>query len=160
MMLFEWAKQWGVPLAAIHDLQARMGVRDLNYIPDPQSQRFSETRVTAEVRLEASELGHRLWRNNVGAFYDRAGNLVRCGLCNDSEKLNKLVKSHDLIGIRQRLITPDMVGTVIGQFMSREVKKSDWHYSGDEHEVAQLAFAEIVLALGGDAAFAVGRGTI
>lgn len=160
MMLYDWARAWGVPFDAIRDLQARMGTLSVDATPDSQAQRYSETRVSAEVRVEASQLDHRLWRNNVGAFYDKGGALVRCGLCNDSAKLNTVIKSADLIGIRQRIITPDMVGTIIGQFMSREIKKSDWRWSGDEHEVAQLKWAEVVLSLGGDAAFATGRGTI
>lgn len=120
----------------------------------------SETGILSEIKLEASELGYRLWRNNVGATYTPNGQFIRFGLANDSSQLNKVIKSADLIGIRPILITQAHVGLTIGQFISREIKKPGWKYTGTERERAQLAWAELINSLGGDACFALSRGTL
>lgn len=120
----------------------------------------SETAIQNEIRLEASEKGGRLWRNNVGATYTKDGDFLRYGLANDSSAINKQIKSADLIGIRPILITADMVGLTIGQFVSREVKAASWRYTGNERDRAQLAWAELILSLGGDACIVKGRGTL
>jgi len=112
------------------------------------------------VRLEASAAGCRLFRNNFGAAKLENGSFVRWGLCNDSAGLNARVKSGDLIGLRPLMITPAHVGHVVGQFMSREIKPSGWKYAGTERGQAQLRWAMLVTALGGDACFANGVGTI
>jgi len=120
----------------------------------------SESGVSSEIRLEASQLGARLWRNNVGALLTPSGQFMRFGLANDSAQLNRVIKSADLIGIRPIVITPEHVGQTIGQFISREVKNPDWKYTGTDRERAQLAWAELVNSLGGDACFTTGRGTL
>lgn len=56
----------------------------------------------------------RAFRNNVGVLQDRYGNYVAYGLC---------VGSSDVILIRSRLITPEMVGLRFGQFAAIECKK-------------------------------------
>lgn len=119
-----------------------------------------ESSVSNIIRLEASQLGYRLWRNNVGALPTPAGQFIRFGLANDSAQLNRKIKSADLIGIRPILITPDHIGMTIGQFISREVKHEGWQYSGTERERAQLAWAELINSLGGNACFATGKGTL
>jgi len=119
-----------------------------------------ESKIQSIIRLEASHKGCRLWRNNVGALYTKEGNFVRYGLANDSAAINKIIKSSDLIGIRPIKITQDMVGKTIGQFLSREIKKSNWKYAGTEREKAQLAWINLINSLGGDACFATGEGTI
>lgn len=73
-----------------------------------------ERGVLARVRLKASELGYRLFRNNVGVFKTLDGRVVRTGLC---------VGSSDLIGYRPLKITPDMVGKTLAVFVALEVKK-------------------------------------
>lgn len=120
----------------------------------------SESGVLSQIRLEASQRGCRLWRNNVGATYTPHGDFIRYGLANDSAQLNKAIKSADLIGIRPVLITPSHIGITIGQFLSREVKHPLWKYTGTDQERAQLAWADLINSLGGDACFTVGRGTI
>ena len=120
----------------------------------------SEAGILSDIRLEASEKGARLWRNNVGATYASNGQFLRYGLANDSSNLNKSVKSADLIGIRPVLITQEHVGTIIGQFISREIKKPGWRYSHTEREQAQVSWAELIISLGGDACFATSRGTL
>jgi len=120
----------------------------------------SESGVLSDIRLEASQRGARLWRNNVGATYTPSGQFLRYGLANDSAALNAAIKSADLIGIRPVIITPQDVGRVIGQFISREVKHPGWKYTGTDRERAQLAWAELINSLGGDACFTTGRGTL
>lgn len=120
----------------------------------------SESGVSALIRAEASEKGCRLWRNNVGATVTQSGSFMRFGLANDSAQLNKIIKSADLIGIRPVLITQEHVGRVIGQFLSREVKHPGWKYTATERERAQLAWAELIISLGGDACFSTSTGTI
>lgn len=119
----------------------------------------TEARVVSELRLEASQLGMRLWRNNSGAFYDEKGNFVRFGLGNDSAQFNAVCKSSDLIGVKPKLITEADVGTIIGQFVAREAKKPGWTFKGTDREKGQLNFINIVNKLGGDAAFATGPGS-
>ena len=116
----------------------------------------SEAAAQVAVRTSASSRGWRLFRNNIGAGKMDSGSFVRFGLANDSAQLNAVVKSGDLIGIRSVLITPDMVGSKIGQFVSIEVKKPGWRYSGAGRETAQMAWIKIVVGLGGYACFSTG----
>ena len=118
----------------------------------------NEATVQAQVRLNASGAGWRLWRNNVGALLDSRGVPIRYGLANDSSVVNRQIKSADLIGIRPVLITQDMVGKIIGQFVSRECKEGGWKPSPtDKREWAQRNWAQIVNELGGDAKFSTGE---
>lgn len=156
--LTQWAARHGVSQAALAELRVMMGVDT-----DPAkctAKAGSEAAVQTAIRLEASRLGVRLWRNNVGACKDESGRIIRYGLCNDSAQLNKRIKSSDLIGVRPVVITSDMVGHTIGQFVAREVKRPGWKYAGTEREKAQLAFIELLLSLGADAAFASGEGSL
>jgi hypothetical protein len=116
-----------------------------------------EVEIQANVRLLASVLGWRLWRNNLGVLKDARGVPIRYGLANDSSVVNKSVKSGDLIGIRPVVITPEMVGTVIGQFVSIECKREGWVFNpNDKHEESQARWAQIVNELGGYAVFSTG----
>lgn len=127
----------------------------------PMAADTPEALVQAEVRLEASRVGARMFRNNVGAGTVMESNsFVRWGLANDSKTVNSQVKSADLIGIRPVIITPAHVGTVFGRFVSREIKRPGWKYRGTEREEAQLRWAQIVYALGGDAAIVTGPGSM
>lgn len=158
MSLNQWAIKHGVSTAALNELRAMMGI--VNTDPTGDYTSHSEAALQNRLRLEASQKGARLWRNNIGAMYDETGRFIRYGLANDSERMNKIVKSSDLIGLRPVLITPQMVGSIIGQFIAREVKAGNWCYKGTEREQAQLNFLNIVLSLGGDAAFANSEGTL
>jgi hypothetical protein len=157
-MINEWAAHWRIPPAALADLIARLTNATTDDAAPPRG--ASEAAVQALVRLEASQKGARLWRNNIGAGVLENGSFVRWGLANDTAAMNAAVKSADLIGIKPRLITHADVGTVIGQFLSREVKALGWKYSPTPRERAQLAWLTLIRALGGDAAFATGPGTI
>ena len=150
MTLDQWAARWGVPLAAIEDLKNYCGMADK---PGKPKEGASEAAVQSRVRLRASQMGLRLWRNNNGMCYDVDNNAVRYGLANESQRMNEHIKSSDLIGVRSVLITPDHVGTRVGQFMAREVKRQDWTYKGKPREVAQLNFINLVNSMGGDGAF-------
>lgn len=157
MQLEDWALAWGIPHAAIADLRTRMG---MDYMPRAGESEQSETAVQAEVRLDAARCGVTLFRNNVGALLDSREVPVRYGLANDSAKLNKVIKSGDLIGWRTIVIGPQHMGMHIAQFVSREVKHGLWRYGGTPHEEAQAAWANLVLAAGGDAGFCTGPGTL
>lgn len=158
MMLNEWAIKWGVPAEALADLRSRMKAVNTG-LPEQQGGR-SEAAVQAAIRLEASKKGAILWRNNVGGYYDESGRFIRYGLANDSKAMNEKIKSHDLVGIKPVEITQVMVGRTFGQFVCREVKPEYWRYTGTKREKAQLKFAELILANGGDASFATGEGTL
>ena len=116
----------------------------------------SEATVSKAVRLTFAHRGGMLWRNNVGVLPDARGIPVRFGLANESKQMNTHIKSSDLIGIRKIIITEAMVGMTIGQFVAREVKHSDWVYTGTPKEVAQLNYINIVISMGGDACFTTG----
>jgi len=151
-MLNDWALKWRVPPAALLDLQHLL----VQHSVAPQVRGKSEAAVQAEVRLAAARQGVHLWRNNCGALLDKRGVPVRFGLANESRAENQHIKSADLIGIRPVLITPQHVGTTIGQFVSREIKEVAWRWRGDEHELAQARWALLVALAGGDAAIVNG----
>ena len=158
MNLSEWAARWGVHPDAMEDLARTV----LNLCPPPAAAPgISEAAVQAAVRVEASRLGRRVFRNNLGVTQDHdTGSFVRYGLANDSASVNAVLKSADLIGIAPRIIQPQDVGLLFGQFVSYEVKHAGWKYTGTEREVAQLAWATLVQSLGGDARFVTGPGQI
>lgn len=163
-ILYEWAIAHGIPHAAVHDLERRFrmhGQAEESVGPNspPSVGARNEVRAQWDIRVEAARAGLRMWRNNVGALVDDRGVPVRYGLANDTAALNKQVKSADLIGIRPVTITPSHVGTVIGQFVSRECKAPGWSWAGTDRELAQLRWAQLINGLGGDASFANGPGT-
>lgn len=157
MNLYPWAIKWGVSVEAIEELRQLLGAVNTN---PPHKVGESEGAIQNRIRLEASQKGLRLFRNNVGACMDENGNFIRYGLANDSKKMNDLIKSSDLIGIRPVVIQQHHVGQIIGQFVAREVKAGNWSYTGTAREEAQLSFLELVASLGGDAAFANSEGTL
>lgn len=113
----------------------------------------SEAEVTDEVIIESSKHGMRLFRNNSGSFIDSRGVPVRFGLGNISKRFNKLMKTSDYIGWTPVVITPEMVGKTVAVFTALEIKEADWKYSGDEREVAQKKFIDLVNNSGGIASF-------
>lgn len=151
--LNQWAARWRIPEAALVDLRAQLTPA----APVVPARPGSEASVQQGVRLAAAKRGVLLWRNNVGALLDQRGIPVRYGLANDTKDMNRRVKSADLIGVRPLRVTPDMVGSTIGQFVSFEVKAADWKWSGDAHEMAQLNWAALIWSVGGHATFTTGE---
>jgi hypothetical protein len=157
MTLNQWAIKHGVTVSALAELRAVMqhetGALTV-------SDAGGEATAQSLVRLEAARKGVKLFRNNVGVLRDDRGVPIRYGLANDSKQMNETIKSGDLIGIRPTLIEPHMLGWILGQFVSREVKRPGWRYTGTPHEKAQMAWAQLIVANGGDAGFCCGEGTI
>lgn len=79
-----------------------------------------ETAILKRILLTATKMGSRLFRNNVG--FDDARK-IHYGLCKGSS---------DLIGWRQVLITPEMVGDRIAQFYAVEVKTAAGSVTEDQ----------------------------
>lgn len=159
--LHQWATRWGIGLEAFRDLQMVLGAYTPPLPREAEGYGKSEAWAQSVVRLEASRKGVKLFRNNVGALMPKdSKRLVRFGLANESEQINDVIKSGDLIGWRPIVIQPQHVGYKIAQFTSREIKEPGWQYTGADREPAQLAWASLVVADGGDACFATGEGTI
>lgn len=150
--MIDWARRHGISSEALAELAAILAADGIVRETDVTS----ESRVQSNVRLLAAENEAKLWRNNVGVLTNEEGRPVRYGLANDSPALNKRLKSGDLIGWRRRLITPDMIGTTIAQFTSRECKPAGWKFTGTPREKAQAAWATLVTIEGGDARFTTG----
>lgn len=156
-VIAQWAQRWGVDPAAADDLFLLIG---RSSVVSGTCDGESESHAQAACRLDAAEKGTILYRNNSGALQDAGGRYVRYGLCNDSKRLNKSIKSSDLIGIAPVRILPEHVGCWMGQFTAREMKAPGWVFSGTPEEVAQQKFITIINRLGGNACFATGAGTI
>lgn len=153
MTIQQWAEKWCIGPKALAELQE---VFDVEIVGDTHDE-SSEAKVQSEVRLLASQAGWRLWRNNVGAFKTDDGGWVRYGLCNESSRMNQTIKSSDLIGIKPVFIIPDMVGSTLGVFVAREVKRRNWKFKSDDpHTTAQKRFIDLVNSMGGDASFTNG----
>jgi hypothetical protein len=167
MNLEGWAAQHGISRVALDDLYIRLGLAAIPAMPDVSVDRFtnngkagSETRQQGQVRIEASQRGVWLTRNNVGVLMDTRGVPVRYGIANETPQQNKIMKSGDLIGMYSFVIQPHHVGRRIAQFVSREMKKEGWVFNPrDAHEAAQKTWMDFVLSKGGDAAFATGPGS-
>lgn len=152
MLLDQWAQRHGVPPQALQDLRENV----LGQRTEPaQTVRhgMSESSVSQRNELAFNAIGGTFWRNNVGVAEDKRGIPVRYGLANISSKMNKQTKSGDQIGILPVVIRPDHIGRTFGLFVSCEDKKASWVWKGDDHELAQANWAEIVTGLGGVAMF-------
>lgn len=166
-MTFEnWAKRHPEAAAEL----AQLHTAALNE-KDADNSGKSEAWAQQQIRFKVARMGGLLWRNNVGATkaktihhcprchfdFEQRNQPVRYGLCNESVQQNDAIKSADLIGVMPVLITPEMVGTKIGQFISVEAKRPDWTYNpNDPHTAAQAAWAALVLRYYGYAAFSRG----
>jgi hypothetical protein len=122
----------------------------------------SEGAVSQDRLLHYDRIGWRLFRNNSGVLLDKRGVPVRFGLGNTSAAVNETTKSSDYLGWRPLLITPEMVGGVIGQFVSIEFKHEGWVPAPPTdrerfaHEQAQLKWLDMVRAGGGYGEFDAG----
>lgn len=150
MNLEAWALRWNIPAEAIADLNAELGAAAH---PAPGNTFQTEAGVQSGIRLAASKKGFHLWRNNVGACTDDNGNHIRYGLANDSSKINKVLKSSDLIGVRPVRIGRQHLGQLFGRFVAYEIKRPGWKYTGTEREKAQQNFITLINSMGGEAKF-------
>jgi len=125
-----WAQRWSIPAPCLADLLKCMGVGDVPPEPSTPTYSLSEAWTQSTVTLEAPRFGVWLTRNNVGARKivedDGSTRMLRFGLANESKQRNAVLKSGDLIGIRPVVITAQMIGCTIGQFVSRECKRPGW----------------------------------
>lgn len=95
----------------------------------------SESEILHQVRV-ANFHGSRLMRNNVGLLIDAYGQRVRYGLGSGSP---------DLVGWLPRIVTPELLGERIAQFLAVEVKASPRHRPSRE----QAKWLEACRAAGG-----------
>lgn len=155
--LNQWAAKHGVNAEALRELNEVL----MSAIPSVSTNSgVSEAASQQQIRLEAPKNGVRLWRNNVGACFDERGNHIRYGLANESASMNKQIKSADLIGITPITVTKQHIGAVLGVFTSIECKRPGWQYAGNGREQAQLAWAQLIISMGGFAQFATNPGDV
>ena len=152
--LTQWGIANGVTARGMADLRTLLCAPAV--LPGTDSAAKSEAATTVSLRLACSKIGIVTTRNNVGVFDNPNGRPVRCGLWNESAQMNKTLKSGDVVGVSPVLIAQEHVGSTLGQFFMREMKRSDWRYTGTEREEAQKRCIEMINSLGGDAAFSVG----
>lgn len=151
LTIADWATKHGVSLAALDELLMT------TYMPpvvagSEEEELSGETAVQQLIRAEAPALGCDLWRNNNGSLLDERGIPVRFGLLNDSKKVNKVIKSSDLIGITP--VTDPMSGRQYGVFTAVEVKAPGYKGPRTQHDQAQARFIALVRSKGGIAGFA------
>lgn len=124
-----------------------------------------EAPVLQRVRLEASKLGYRLFRNNRGLFYtiDGVKGLIAAVMRGDLNSARNIIKNYlrlvqagldangssDLIGFAPVVITPAMVGKTIAVFMCAEVKKPEWKSPTGKTEKEQENFIRFINSQGG-----------
>ena len=119
----------------------------------------SESAVDAEVQLEAGKHAVQLLRNNSGVAREvdpKTGRkrIIRYGLDNTSKTHNEQFKSSDYVGTVPIIITPDMVGQLIGIPLYLELKREGWRYTGVGREVAQKRFMDRQALFGAICGFA------
>lgn len=132
MTLDQWFDRWQIPQQARNELML------LHTAPDAAPGATSEAATQSQCRLAAPRLGFTLWRNNNGAAVDDTGRHIRYGLGNDSQKINGVWKSSDLIGVGPN-----------GRIVAVEVKRPGWSQPENDRDRAQLNFLTQVNALGG-----------
>ena len=150
--MMAWAQRWGISQQAMTELLQAMA--HIGLAPSVTASAGTETQVQQELRVLAPHHDGHLWRNNSGALKDDRGNMVRYGLANDSTRLNKVLKSSDLIGFTSLTIQPSDVGRRVAVFTAVEAKKPGWKAPTNERETAQATFLKLVHAGGGIATFA------
>lgn len=116
----------------------------------------NEIDIMNQIRLDASEAGIILWRNNTGAFINPDGRLIRYGLANDSARINQRIKSSDLIGFTPKRISKKDINKTIAVFTAIEVKYPGWKYRNTKSDKAQLAFLKLINKSGGIAYYSTG----
>lgn len=146
-----WGRRHGVPQTALVELYNILQPSR----PVLGASPGTEASTQAGLRVDASTAGNALWRNNNGAAMTDDGRHIRFGLGNDSQKLNKVWKSSDLIGMTR--VTSTAVGQVFGVFTAIECKRPGWVAPENERDRAQASFISTVRSLGGIGGFATDR---
>jgi hypothetical protein len=100
----------------------------------------SETALLGRLLIRCSQLGARLFRNNVGRLQDARGRWVQYGLC---------VGSSDLIGYVPVVIQPEHVGQTLAVFLAIECKSAMGTLRPDQRQ-----FLSVVKQHGGIACIA------
>jgi hypothetical protein len=110
---------------------------------------LSESELQAHIRLAIGRVPHaRLFRNNRGLFW--AGKVIASTedtvtlLHPRRQECGLLQGASDLIGWTSVVVTPDMVGHLVGLFTAGEVKPR-----GGRFEMGQREFLAAVAAAGG-----------
>lgn len=163
----QWGFDFSIPMHMLIELERRMGLEGTEGVtngPDKFGMTHSEAYAQSQVVLEAPKYRCMLTRNNKGVLPDKNGTPVRFGMFNETKVRGARLRSWDVVGWRERLITVQMViaaGGVlkIGQFVGREIKEPGWVFTGTEHELAQLRCTELALSYGCDVGFATGPGS-
>ena len=101
----------------------------------------SEQSIQQNILLSCSRGTVRLMRNNCGSYKTPEGGFVKYGVGNPG--------GSDLIGLRSLVVTPQMVGQRIGQFVAVEVKRP-----GQRPTEQQERFMAMVRQFGGIAGVA------
>lgn len=101
----------------------------------------AEAAIQQRIRLALSRAGSVMHRNNVGAYKDETGRLIRYGVGNPG--------GSDLIGWTPTVITPNMIGRTVAVFTAVEVKAPKGRPTD-----AQINFLAQVLNAGGIAGIA------
>ncbi len=94
--------------------------------------RDNESRLLAALLVRCSQLGARIFRNNVGRLQDRCGRWVQYGLC---------VGSSDLIGYLPVTIKPEHVGQTVAVFVAIEAKTHTGHLRPEQRQFLNVAHA-------------------
>jgi hypothetical protein len=97
-----------------------------------------------ELMLEASRLGHRLWRNNNGVAFHKDGSVVRYGVAGNG--------AADLLGFTVVEITPDMVGRKVAVFTAVEAKTGKQKPRKDQQDFLDMVRRKGGIALWGTVA--------
>jgi hypothetical protein len=149
MTLTQWADRWNLPQIAMIELSGLLYHRHV--LPNKFADK-SEDWVSSKVQLESSDIGSRMWRNNVGAMKTENG-FLRYGLCNETKAVNEVLKSSDLIGCTPITVTYEHIGRTFGIFTAAETKAQGWTFKGTDREVGQLNYINLVQSIGGIAGF-------
>jgi hypothetical protein len=108
---------------------------------------MTEAAIQQQVRLALSRAGAAMFRNNIGAYTDQAGRVIKYGVCNPG--------GSDLIGWTPVVVTPAMVGTTVAVFTAVEVKTPSGRPTSQ-----QLNFIDQVIRAGGYAGIARAPGDV
>lgn len=106
---------------------------------------MNETTLMQKIRLRATKLGWRLFRNNVGVGWVGQP-CVRCQATLRKIRFGLVPGSSDLIGWRMVTMMPEMIGKTFAVFTALEIKLPSGRVTEEQN-----AFLDAVTAAGGDA---------